>query len=129
MAPTTMRVGYSESSNTRLCHYGHAAAWTGTPPASSPSTSPDPPGRQVLTTVRASLGDRRAAEDAVQEAFRLAAARWDMIAGCPPETKRGLLCAVAIRRATDEHRRRKRVRPAGYPEDVAGSRRAPGQSP
>jgi DNA-directed RNA polymerase specialized sigma24 family protein len=61
-----------------------------------------------------------AAEDAVQEAFRLAGLRWDMIACCPPETKRGLLCAVAIRRATDEHRRPKRVQPAGYPEDVAG---------
>ena len=105
MAPTTMRAGYSQSSNTRLRHYGHAAAWTGTPP--------------VLTTLRATLGDRRAAEDAVREAFRLAALRWDMIAGCLPETK-ALLCAVAIRRAIDEHRRRKRVRPAGCPEDVAG---------
>jgi hypothetical protein len=120
-------VGYSESSNTRLCHYGHAAAWTGTPPASSPPPSPEPPGRQVLTTLRATLGDRRAAEDAVQEAFRLAAVRWDMSAGCPPEAKRGLLCAVATRRATDEHRRRKRVRPAGYPEDVAGE--SPGTPP
>ena len=41
------------------------------------------------------------------------------MAGWAPERKRGLLCAVAVRRATDEHRRRKRVRPAGYPEDVA----------
>jgi len=115
-----MRAGYSESSNTRLRNYGHAAAWTGTPPTSSPSTSPEPPRRQVLTTLRATLGDRRAAEDAVRDAFRLAALRWDMMAGCPPETKRGLLCAVAIRRAIDEYRRRKRVRPAGSPEDVAG---------
>src|SRR5580704_12429182 len=98
MAPTTMRAGYSESSNTQLRPYGHAAAWTGTPPASSPSTSPEPPGRQVLTTLRATLGDRRAADDAVREAFGLAAVRWDMMAGCPPETKRGLLCVVAVRR-------------------------------
>ncbi len=119
MAPATMRAGYSESSNTRFRHYGHAAAWTGTPPASSPPASPEPPDRQVLTTVRASLGDRRSAEGAVREAFRLAAVRWDMMACCPPETKRGLLCAVAIRRAIDEHRRRKRVRPAGGPEDMA----------
>ena len=84
--------GYSESSNTRLRHYGHAAAWTGTPPTSSPYASPEPPGRQVLTTLRATLGDRRAAEDAVREAFRLAAVRWDMIVVCPPETK-----AVAVR--------------------------------
>jgi len=94
MAPTTMRAGYSESSNTRLRHYGNAAAWTGTPPASSPSASPEPRGRQVLTTLRASLGDRRAAEDAVREAFRLAALRWDMIAGCPPETKAG--CSLCM---------------------------------
>ncbi|SRR6266566_6447816 len=127
MAPITMRAGYSESSNTPLRHYGHAAAWTGTPPTSSPSTSPEPPGGQVLTTLRASLGDRRAAEDAVRNAFRLAALRWDKMAGCPPETKRGLLCAVAIRRAIDGYRRRKRVRPAGYSEDVAGER--PGAGP
>src|SRR6266700_649703 len=81
MAPITMRAGYSESSNTPLRHYGHAAAWTGTPPTSSPSTSPEPPGGQVLTTLRASLG----------------------------------------------YRRRKRVRPAGYSEDVAGER--PGAGP
>src|SRR6266704_1357741 len=127
MAPTTMRAGYSESSNTRLRHYGHAAAWTGTSPISSPSTSPEPPGRQVLTTLRASLADRRTAEDAVRNAFRLAAVRWDMMTGCPPETKRGWLCAVAIRRAIDEHRRRKRVRLAGRPEDVAGE--PPGAGP
>src|SRR5439155_20814665 len=88
MAPATMRAGYSESSNTRFRHYGHAAAWTGAPPASSPPASPEPPDRQVLTTVRASLGDRRSAEGAVREAFRLAAVRWDMMACCPPETKR-----------------------------------------
>jgi len=76
MAPTTMRAGYSEGSNTRLRPYGHAAAWTDTPPTSSPPTSPEPSGRpesagrQVLTALRASLGDRRAAEAAVQEAFR-----------------------------------------------------------
>src|SRR5436190_4559976 len=93
MAPTTMRAGYSEGSNTRLRRYGHAAAWTGTPPTSSPPTPPEPPGRHVLTALRASLVDRRAAEDAVQEAVRLAALRWDMIAGCAPETKRG----VAVR--------------------------------
>ena len=57
MAPTTMRAGYSESSNTRLRYYGRAAAWTGTPLTSSPSTSPEPPGRQVLTTLRASPYD------------------------------------------------------------------------
>ena len=68
-------------------------------------------------------GDRHAAEDAVEEAFRLAALRWDKIAGCPPEAKRVLLCAVAIRRAIDEHRRPKRMQPAGYPEHV------PGESP
>jgi len=83
MAPTTMRTGYSESSNTRLRHYGHTAAWTGTPPTSPPSTSPKPPGRQVLTTLRASLGDRRTAEDAVRNTFRLAAMRWDMMARRP----------------------------------------------
>ena len=65
-------------------------------------------------------GDRHAPEDAVEEAFGLAALRWDKIAGCPPEAKRVLLCAVAIRRAIDEHRRPKRVQPAGYPENVPG---------
>ena len=68
-------------------------------------------------------GDRHAAEDAVEEAFRLAALRWTKTAGFPPEAKRVLLCAVAIRRAIDEHRRPKRVQPAGYPENV------PGESP
>ena len=43
--------------------------------------------------------------------------------GCPPEAKRVLLCAVAIRRAIDEHRRPRRVQPAGYRENV------PGESP
>jgi hypothetical protein len=38
------------------------------------------------------------AEDAVREAFRLAAVRWDMMVGCPPETKRGLLCAAGAGR-------------------------------
>ena len=86
MAPATMRAGYSESSNTRLRHYGRAAAWTGTPFASSPPASPEPPGRQVLTTVRASLGTGAQPETPSGEAFRLAAVRWDMMAGCPPET-------------------------------------------
>ena len=70
MAPATMRAGYSESSNTRFRHYGRTAAWTGTPLASSPPASPELPGRQVLTTVRASLGDRRAAGDAVRGGFQ-----------------------------------------------------------
>ena len=68
-------------------------------------------------------GDRHAPEDAVEEAFGLAALRWDKIAGYLPEAKRVLLCAVAIRRAIDEHRRPKRVQPAGNPENV------PGESP
>jgi hypothetical protein len=38
------------------------------------------------------------AEDAVREAFRLAAVRWDVMVGCPPETKRGLLCAAGAGR-------------------------------
>jgi hypothetical protein len=50
-----------------------------------------------------------------------------MMAGCPPETKRGLLCAVAVRRAIDEHRYRKRVRPGWCPEDVAWE--SPGAGP
>jgi DNA-directed RNA polymerase specialized sigma24 family protein len=126
MAPATMRAGYSESSNTRLRHYG----------TRQPGLARHLHRRRLRRRSRpvgksSPLCGRPwgtgAAEDAVQEAFRLAAVRWDMMAGCPPETKRGLLCAVAIRTATDEHRRRKRVRPAGYPEDVAGE--PPGAGP
>ena len=53
--------GYSESSHTPLRHYGHAAAWTGTPPASSPPASPEPLGRAqcCLTVIGEMPGIRR----------------------------------------------------------------------
>src|SRR5690242_21246423 len=45
-APTTMRAGYSEGSNTRLRHYALAAVSAGMRPTSSPPTLPEPPGKQ-----------------------------------------------------------------------------------
>jgi hypothetical protein len=42
-APATMRARYSEGSNIRRCHYGHGPASTGTPPTSSPRSSPGQP--------------------------------------------------------------------------------------
>jgi hypothetical protein len=99
MAPTTMRAGYSG-----VLIPGSAITGTRQPgPARHLIVAvyvAEPPGRQVLTALRASLGDRRAAADAVRDAFGL--------------------CAVAVRRAIDKHRHRKRVRPARRPEDVAG---------
>lgn len=106
MAPTTMRAGYSG-----VLIPGSAITGTRQPgPARHLIVAvyvAEPPGRQVLTALRASLGDRRAAADAVRDAFGL--------------------CAVAVRRAIDKHRRRKRVRPARCPEDVAGE--PPGTGP
>jgi hypothetical protein len=69
MAPITTRAGYPESSNTPLRHYGHAAAWTGTPEAGAASLVPEdvagePPGAgpAALTRVQGGTlpdGDRR----------------------------------------------------------------------
>ena len=64
-------------------------------------------------------GNRRVAEDAVQEAFRLAAERWDSIAHYPPERKQGWLCAVAIHKVKDNYRAWTRAQPIADPEDVA----------
>jgi DNA-directed RNA polymerase specialized sigma24 family protein len=99
MAPATMRTGYSESSNTRFRHYGRAAAWTGTPPASSPPASsppasPEPRGRQVLTTVRASLG-----ADAWPKASRVQPAGClEDVAGKPPGAGRAALSGCRAER-------------------------------
>jgi transposase len=81
MAPTTMRAGYSESSNTRLRHYGTRLPGSARHlhrrrlrRRSRPVGKSSPLCGRVWET-------SRAAEDAVREAFRLAALRWDMIAG------------------------------------------------
>ena len=69
------------------------------------------------SALRADRGDRRSAEDALQHAFHMAAEKWDTIADYPPTRKRGWLCQVAINKAIDGYRSRRRLQPAD-PEDV-----------
>jgi hypothetical protein len=66
MAPTTMRAGYSG-----VLIPGSAITGTRQPGPARHLIVAEPPGRQVLTALRVSLGDRRAAADAVRDAFGL----------------------------------------------------------
>lgn len=71
--------------------------------------------------LRATVGDRGAAEDAIQEAIEVAADQWHEIADYPPEYKRNWLRTVAVRKAIDAYRKgRKRMEPVDMEVFVRG---------
>src|SRR5215468_3842268 len=81
--------------------------------------------RVLATTIRATHGDFDLAEEAVQDAFAAAIARWP-IEGTPEEP-RGWLISVARHKAIDAIRRRVKLRAivAGEPADDAVSAAEP----
>lgn len=71
--------------------------------------------------LRATYGDRGAAEDALQEAIEVAAEQWYEIADYPPEYKRNWLRTVAVRKAIDAYRKGwKRIQPVNLEDVVRG---------
>ncbi|HET9621938.1 MAG TPA: DUF6596 domain-containing protein [Kofleriaceae bacterium] len=77
--------------------------------------------RVLATTIRAAHGDFDLAEEAVQDAFTAALARWP-VEGVPDEP-RGWLIAVARHKAIDAIRRRIKLRAivADAPDDISAS--------
>src|SRR5512146_654 len=72
--------------------------------------------RVLATTIRVCNGDFELAEEAVQDAFEAALARWPT-EGVPDEP-RGWLVSVARHKAIDQVRRRVRLRELVGPEDA-----------
>ena len=69
------------------------------------------------SALRTTWGDRAEAEDLVQKAFEAAAEQWATIVDYPPARRLAWLRRVAINKAIDDYRPRRRVQPVADPED------------